>query len=219
MVDSLDTLWITGLKDEFKLALGELKNIDFTHKEGRNMNLFETTIRYLGGFLSAWDLSGERYPILVEKAVELGEVLYTTFDTPNQMPTPHFTWSASDPEIRDHSASGSIVLAVLAMVDSARYNHSVLLGSLCIGGEEQLTLGALANSTYEYLPKKFIKVAKQNLFFRLIIVNDEDLFISGIVDLAASEDPRFSPDLQHLTCFTGGMLAVASKIFNRPENV
>lgn len=40
-----------------------------------------------------------------------------------------------------------------AMVDSARYNHSVLLGSPFIGGEEQYTLGALADSTYEYLPK------------------------------------------------------------------
>ncbi|KAH9206127.1 glycosyl hydrolase family 47-domain-containing protein [Leptodontidium sp. 2 PMI_412] len=239
--------------------------MDSTHKEGCNINLFETTIRYLAGGwgLLAWDLSGEKYPILVEKAVELGEVFYTAFNTLSRMPTPYFTWSASDPEIRDHSARRSIVLAVSgslsleftrlaqiirndkyfdgiqkiinelekwqddttllriqpAMVDSARYNYSVLLGFPCIGGEEQLTLGALANSTYEYLPKKFIKVAKQNLFFRPIIVNDEDLFIFGIVDLAASGDPRFSPDLQHLTCFAGGMLAIAGKIFNRPEDV
>lgn len=95
IVDSLDKLWIMGLENEFELALGELKNMDFTHKEGCNINLFETTIRYLaGGGLLAWDLSGEKYPILVEKAVELGEVFYTAFNTLNRMPTSYFTWSA-----------------------------------------------------------------------------------------------------------------------------
>lgn len=94
MVDSLDTLWIMGLKDEFELALGELRNVDFTHKVGCNINLFETTIRHLGGLLAAYDLSGGKYAILIEKTVELAEVLFTAFDTPNRMPTPHFMWSA-----------------------------------------------------------------------------------------------------------------------------
>jgi mannosyl-oligosaccharide alpha-1,2-mannosidase len=94
MVDSLDTLWIMGLKKEFELSLVELRNVDFTHTEGCQINLFETTIRHLGGLLSAYDISGGRYTVLVEKAVELAEVLYTAFDTPNRMPTPHFTWSS-----------------------------------------------------------------------------------------------------------------------------
>ena len=92
LVDSLDTLWIMGLYDEFALALKELNNLDFTNTEGCQINLFETTIRHLGGFLAAFDLSGAR--ILIEKAVELAEVLYTAFDTPNRMPTPHYVWSA-----------------------------------------------------------------------------------------------------------------------------
>lgn len=94
MVDSLDTLWIMGLKEEFELSIIELRNVDFTHTQGCQINLFETTIRHLGGLLSAFDLSGGRYPILVEKAVELAEVLYTAFDTPNRMPSPHYIWSA-----------------------------------------------------------------------------------------------------------------------------
>jgi len=92
LVDSLDTLWIMGLHDEFALALKELNNIDFTNTEGCRINLFETTIRHMGGLLAAFDLSQAR--ILVEKAVELAEVLYTAFDTPNRMPTPHYVWSA-----------------------------------------------------------------------------------------------------------------------------
>jgi len=94
LVDSLDTLWIMELYDEFELALVELENIDFTGTKGCTINLFETTIRHLGGMLAAFDLTGGRYPILIEKAVELAEVLYTAFDTPNRMPTPHYVWSS-----------------------------------------------------------------------------------------------------------------------------
>lgn len=94
MVDALDTLWIMGLKDEFELSLVELRNIDFTNTVGCQVNLFETTIRHLGGLLSAFDVSGGKYSILVQKAVELAEILFTAFDTPNRMPTPHYVWSA-----------------------------------------------------------------------------------------------------------------------------
>lgn len=94
LVDSLDTLWIMGLYEEFELALKELPRVDFTNTEGCQINLFETTIRHLGGLLAAFDISGGKITILVEKAVELAEVLFTAFDTPNRMPSPHFTWSA-----------------------------------------------------------------------------------------------------------------------------
>lgn len=36
-------------------------------------SVFETTIRYVGGFLSAYELSGEKFPILVEKAKEVAD--------------------------------------------------------------------------------------------------------------------------------------------------
>ena len=84
LVDSLDTLWITGLRDEFELAVSAVKTIDFDNSPDDEINVFETTIRYLGGFLSAFDLSG--HTVLLEKAIELGEMLYVAFDTPNRMP-------------------------------------------------------------------------------------------------------------------------------------
>lgn len=94
LVDSLDTMLIMDLHEEFQEALKEVGNIDFTGTEGCMINLFETTIRHLGGLLSAYDISGAKYEILLTKAVELGEILYTAFDTPNRMPSPHYTWSA-----------------------------------------------------------------------------------------------------------------------------
>ena len=61
LVDSLDSLWIMGLKEEFEEAVEAAKGIDFTKTETTTLNLFETTIRYLGGFLGAYDISDGKY--------------------------------------------------------------------------------------------------------------------------------------------------------------
>ena len=92
LVDSLDTLWIVGLRDDFDQAVVEIKNIDFTISTEEEINIFETTIRYLGGFLSAYDLSGQH--VLLEKAIELGDMIYAAFDTPNRMPITRWKWKA-----------------------------------------------------------------------------------------------------------------------------
>jgi mannosyl-oligosaccharide alpha-1,2-mannosidase len=101
LVDSLDTLLIMGLHDEFEEALKELYKIDFTGTEGCVINLFEMTIRHLGGLLATYDVSEGRHEILLSKAVEVGEILYTAFDTPNRMPSPHYLWSAYVTSIYD----------------------------------------------------------------------------------------------------------------------
>ena len=90
LVDSLDTLWIMGLKKEFEQAIAGVRDIDFSRSKSEGINVFETTIRYLGGFLSAYDLSGE--DVLLTKARELGEMLYYAFDTPNRMPKTPWYW-------------------------------------------------------------------------------------------------------------------------------
>ena len=92
LVDSLDTLWIMGLKDEFEEAVVAAGEIDFSDTKVTNLNVFETTIRYLGGFLGAYDLTGREYPILLEKAVEVGDLLYVAFDTPNHFPVLRWDW-------------------------------------------------------------------------------------------------------------------------------
>ena len=48
------------------------------------MPFFETVIRYLGGLLSAYALSGE--PILLARADDLGKMLLPAFNTSSGMP-------------------------------------------------------------------------------------------------------------------------------------
>ena len=98
LVDSLDTLWIMGMKDEFDLAVKAVGEIDFTYSHYRtHIPIFETTIRYLGGLLGAYDVSGgtstnKDYGVLLDKAAELAEVLMGIFDTPNRMPILYYDY-------------------------------------------------------------------------------------------------------------------------------
>jgi hypothetical protein len=71
MLDALDTLWIMGMKEEFNEARDWLTdNLDF-EKVKRKVSFFETTIRALGGLLSAYELSGDMVFLL--KAEDLAD--------------------------------------------------------------------------------------------------------------------------------------------------
>ncbi|CAN8105134.1 unnamed protein product [Discula destructiva] len=97
LVDALDTLWIMGLRDEFDEAVAAVAGIDFgTTSSGGDsgrVNMFETNIRYLGGLLGAYDLSGREE--LLAKAKELGDMIFAGFNTPNRMPVDFFTMGQS----------------------------------------------------------------------------------------------------------------------------
>ena len=92
LVDSLDSLWIMDMKVEFEEATRAVKDIDFTTSIRSDIPIFETTIRYLGGLLGAYDISGGKYRVFLDKAVELAEVLMGAFDTPNRMPITYYYW-------------------------------------------------------------------------------------------------------------------------------
>ncbi|KAJ1535634.1 Mannosyl-oligosaccharide 1,2-alpha-mannosidase IB [Nowakowskiella sp. JEL0078] len=83
-VDSLDTLWIMGLMDEYNRAKDMiLENLDFD-KIDRFVNVFETTIRILGGLLSAYDLEGDKK--ILKKASDLADKLLPCFETKSGIP-------------------------------------------------------------------------------------------------------------------------------------
>lgn len=107
LVDALDTLWIMDMKDEFSKAVTAAMDIDFTTSTDETINVFETTIRYLGGFLGAYDLSGDRR--LLDKAVEVGEMLLVPFDTPNHMPITRWNWRDGKSGSKQEAPSGMLV--------------------------------------------------------------------------------------------------------------
>lgn len=96
IVDTLDTLILMGLTDEYERAREWVAEELNWNVAGR-MNVFETTIRTLGGLLSAAALirdpphaafaaNEEDANMFIGKAVELAERLKPAFDTPSGVP-------------------------------------------------------------------------------------------------------------------------------------
>lgn len=110
LVDSLDTLWLMGMKTEFEEAVEAVKEIDFTTSPRPDIPVFETVIRYLGGLIAAYDVSGQKYRPLLDKAVELAEVLFSIFDTPNRMPQTFYRWKPAFSS-QPHRSGNRVILA------------------------------------------------------------------------------------------------------------
>ena len=82
LVDSLDLMLMMGLKDEFDEAR-EWVRTSIQYHTGES-NLFEVTIRVLGGFLSTHALSGDQ--LFADKAADLGERLMAAFSSGTPIP-------------------------------------------------------------------------------------------------------------------------------------
>ncbi|KAJ5487430.1 CAZyme family GH47 [Penicillium desertorum] len=106
LIDNLDTLWIMGMHDEFKKAVAAVTHIKFEDTQSPEINTYEVNIQLLGGLLAAFDLSTDGK--LLGKAVELGDMLYAAFDTPNRMPIIH--WNAHKAVRREEQLAEESVL-------------------------------------------------------------------------------------------------------------
>ena len=76
IVEALDTFWVMGLGEEFREGLDWVKsNLDFD-VDGE-VSVFETSIRLVGGLLSAFHASGD--PMLLAKARDCADRLLPSF--------------------------------------------------------------------------------------------------------------------------------------------
>ncbi|KAN0084178.1 glycoside hydrolase family 47 protein [Tylopilus felleus] len=92
IVDALDTMWLMGFQDLFDQAVQFIGTVDYSvSKTNSTVSLFETTIRHVGGLLSAYEISGkqEQYFILVQKAEQVAQQLAYGFT--QQSPVPYTT--------------------------------------------------------------------------------------------------------------------------------
>lgn len=281
LVDTLDTLWIMNLTAEFDEAAAAVgRNLDFAATpSGDSVNVFETTIRHLGGLLSAYDLSGNE--VLLTKAVELGELLYKAFDTPNRMPVFWLDFQRVIEGSQHASTNGASAAAASLCLELTRLSQlagkakfhdaadqvtrflaeAQTTGTKLPGLWPQtlnlwrqdaastkpvFTMGASADSLYEYLPKMHAltggvdpvyedmyrgatAAAERHLLFRPMLPPDDeqgsrrskfgDLLFLGDAVVHSGEGPVLVPDSQHLTCFAGGMFALGGRLFGITEHV
>ncbi|XP_068850574.1 mannosyl-oligosaccharide 1,2-alpha-mannosidase IC isoform X3 [Aphelocoma coerulescens] len=83
VIDALDTLYIMELEEEFQEAK-EWVEKSFDLNVNGEASLFEVNIRYIGGLLATYYLTGEE--VFKSKALELGEKLLPAFNTPTGIP-------------------------------------------------------------------------------------------------------------------------------------
>ncbi|KAK4164498.1 glycosylhydrolase 47-4 [Cladorrhinum sp. PSN259] len=259
----------------FEHAANFASQLDFSKTKDTSCNLFETTIRHLGGLVSAYDLSLE--PALLQKAKELGDMLLLSFDTPNGIPpfwfdfrkakTGHLVAGNNDPS----AAMGSLALEftrLSQLTGDTKYREKVErvtdffervqeesrvpgiwprmidFQHEAVKEEGGFTLGALADSLYEYLIKmvalvgneseegkryermykRASEVLRKEMVFRPMVPDSPKegkgglLFVGDLYVNSKGEKER-AFEAQHLTCFSGGMFALGGKMLGRNGDV
>ncbi|GJJ15116.1 hypothetical protein Clacol_009391 [Clathrus columnatus] len=92
IIDGMDTMKIMGLDDLFEQALNFSQFIDFSETDtGDTISVFESTIRYVGGLLSVYELNGNQPQFLVDQAESLAKKLALGFTGSSPIP-----WNSID---------------------------------------------------------------------------------------------------------------------------
>lgn len=183
IVDSLDTIYIMGLTDIFNEArdwVAEKLNLSID----RYNNLFEITIRIMGGLVSAYHLSADK--VFLDRAYDLGNRSLGAFKTSSHIPysdinlaqsvgkSPFWTTDSSISEVAtlqlefkelsyltgDQRFKNAVSKVSQAIHNLDKTNGLVPIYISTTTGRfmgRTITLGARGDSYYEYLLKQWIQ--------------------------------------------------------------
>ncbi|KAF8167279.1 glycoside hydrolase family 47 protein [Crassisporium funariophilum] len=194
VVDVIDTLQLMGLQEEYSRARNWVAN-ELSFDRDDNFSTFETTIRVLGGLLSAYHLSGED-SLYLEKATGLANRMLPAFDTLSGLPLPvinlaerkglqttDFPGLTSVAEVAtlqlefrylSHLTGNDeywhAVEKVMQVVKAARLPHGLASVFLQIDEGQYYTsairLGSRGDSFYEYLLKQYLQTNSSEKVYR-----------------------------------------------------
>ena len=231
VIDSLDTLYIMGLMDEYKEARDYVeKDLDFDR--GGQISFFETVIRGLGGLLAAYGLTGDR--MYVTKAQDLGDRLLHAFKSPSGLPFGSL-------DLKSHSSSnhrwapGTHILAEVGTIQlefkylaevsgKAEYANVVnKVMNIMEGqdsrdpglypvfinehtgssrGTQDYSLGGLGDSYYEYLLKQYLQTNRTEPRFRELF----DRSSQGVKKIMVGKVPVGDETLTYVGKYKNGYL-------------
>ena len=191
IVDSLDTLYIMGLQEDFdKGKEWVAANLDMNQMSG-DVSVFETNIRYVGGLLTAYSFTGDE--MFKEKAVHIVDKLLPAFDTPTGIPyalvnmragtAKNFGWASGGSSILSEFGTLHMEFAYLSdITGNPVYKQKVerirrtiqsverpkklypnyLHPKTGRWGQQHTSGGALGGSFYEYLLKEWLRSGKRD---------------------------------------------------------
>ncbi|EPS74039.1 mannosyl-oligosaccharide 1,2-alpha-mannosidase, partial [Genlisea aurea] len=184
LIDALDTLYIMGLDEQFQRAR-EWVALSLDFNKSYDASVFETTIRIVGGLLSAYDLSGDS--VFLEKARDIAGRLLPAWDTPSGIPyntinlvhgNPHNPgWTGGNSILADSGTEQLEFIALSQRTGDPKYMQKVENVILEINKTfpadgllpiyisphtgattySTITFGAMGDSFYEYLLKVWIQ--------------------------------------------------------------
>lgn len=236
MVDALDTLYLAGMRESVDEVVTYIDE-HISYDQDIKVSVFETTIRVLGGLLSAYQLTGR--DALKRQAVDLGNRLLKAFDTPSGVPdnyvnlkTGHHEGASWNGGAAILSELGSLQMEFRVLTDitgDPKYDTTALKAIEAIKGScgsglcarnfrgasgmgGTAGLGSFGDSFYEYLLKYWLLVGKTNTMYREMW----DKAASHILHTSRAAGGHLVPNgeetgmtMEHLACFSGGLFALS----------
>nr|XP_029711380.1 mannosyl-oligosaccharide alpha-1,2-mannosidase IA-like isoform X1 [Aedes albopictus]XP_029711381.1 mannosyl-oligosaccharide alpha-1,2-mannosidase IA-like isoform X1 [Aedes albopictus] len=186
IVDGLDTLYLMGLHKEFDEGRDWVERKFTLENVGSDLSVFETNIRFIGGFLTCYAFTGDR--LFLEKAKYVADKLLPAFQTPTGIPyalvnptngiSKNYGWASGGSSILSEFGTLHLEFAYLSDItgDSVYRERVQAIRSVLKEiekpkglypnylnpktgkwGQQHMSLGALGDSFYEYLLKAWIQ--------------------------------------------------------------
>ncbi|XP_074035563.1 mannosyl-oligosaccharide alpha-1,2-mannosidase IA isoform X2 [Leptinotarsa decemlineata] len=248
IIDGLDTLYIMGMKEEFKQARDWVATELNFDQMTSDVSVFEVNIRFVGGLLACFALTGDT--MFRDKAQQIADKLLPAFDTPTGIPnalinfktgaSKNYGWASGSSSILSEFGTLHLEMAYLSDVTGkpiyrAKVDHirkvlqemekpkglypNYLNPKTGNWGQHHMSMGALGDSFYEYLLKVWIQTNKEDnearqmfddamqAVFQHMLKNST----GGLTYFAELKFERPENKMDHLGCFSGGLLGLASK--------
>ncbi|KAH9383711.1 alpha-Mannosidase class I a [Haemaphysalis longicornis] len=186
IVDGMDTLYLMGMAEEFQRARNWVADNLSLNDVNSDISVFETNIRFVGGLLSCFALTGDT--MFKDKAEEIARLLLPAFNTPKGIPhalinvktgaSKNYAWASSGGSILAELGTMHLefsylsditgdpvfrekvdrVRQLLADLDKPRGLYPNYINPKTgRWGQHHMSMGALGDSFYEYLLKAWIQ--------------------------------------------------------------
>ncbi|KJA19241.1 glycoside hydrolase family 47 protein [Hypholoma sublateritium FD-334 SS-4] len=223
VVDVLDSMQIMGLDSEYQHARKWVaEKLSFDRDDA--FSTFETTIRVLGGLLSAFHLSGGD-DMYLQKAIDLADRMMPVFDTQAGIPLPVVNLAQRKGyQTRDFPGLTSIaeiatlqlefrylshltgnddywkaVTKVMQVIKQNRLPHGLASVFLNIKDGQYETsvirLGSRGDSFYEYLLKQYLQTNKSEDTYREMYVDAMDAIHTHLVRSSMGNKMTYTSEL------------------------
>lgn len=108
IIDAMDTMYLMGMKEEYEKGRQWVMN-EFKFNSKSEVSVFETNIRFIGGLLSLYYLTGEK--VYRDKAQEITDILMPAFETPTGLPYALFNPSTKKMKNYPWASAGCSILS------------------------------------------------------------------------------------------------------------